>query len=120
MHDFDLHYITTAPKTKNSVRRKSINSKLITLLDEWRQLQKEIFDELGIHQSEEIYMFQYKDWPPTKDIFSRKIKQICQRGNVDPICFHDLRHSHVALLIHQVEDYLVIKERLRIVPFLSQ
>ncbi|MCY8933968.1 tyrosine-type recombinase/integrase [Bacillus atrophaeus] len=26
--------------------------------------------------------------------------------------FHDLRHSHVALLIDQGEDYLVIKERL--------
>ncbi|QIW78809.1 hypothetical protein [Bacillus tequilensis] len=30
-------YIITAPKTKNSVRCISINSKLITLLDEWRQ-----------------------------------------------------------------------------------
>ncbi|MCY9028888.1 tyrosine-type recombinase/integrase [Bacillus inaquosorum] len=105
-------YIITPPKTKNSVRRISINSKLITLLDEWRQHQKEIFNELGIHQSEETYMFQYKDRPPTKDIFSRKIKQICQRGDVEPIRFHDLRHSHVALLIHQGEDYLVIKERL--------
>lgn len=73
-------------------RRISINSKLITLLEEWRRHQKEIFDKLGIHQSEETYMFQYKDRPLTKDIFSRKIKQICKRGNVEPIRFHDGIH----------------------------
>ncbi|MEI4452092.1 site-specific integrase [Bacillus velezensis] len=105
-------YIITSPKTKNSIRRISINSKLIALLDQWKQKQKEIFDGLGIKQTEESYMFQYKDRPPTKDIFSRKIKQICKRGNIEPIRFHDLRHSHVALLINQGEDYLVIKERL--------
>lgn len=34
------------------------------------------------------------------------------RGEVKPIRLHDLRHSHVALLIHQREDYITIKERL--------
>ncbi|QDI93174.1 hypothetical protein EPH95_16020 [Salicibibacter halophilus] len=57
-------------------------------------------------------LFQYREKPPSKDIFSRRVKTICQRGDIEPIRLHDLRHSHVALLIHQGEDYAMIKKRL--------
>ncbi|WP_375335793.1 site-specific integrase [Bacillus sp. WMMC1349] len=105
-------YKITTPKTKNSIRRISVNPKLISLLDQWKEKQRKLFEQLNIQYSENIYIFQYKDLPPSKDVFSRRIKKICERGSIKPIRLHDLRHSHVALLIHQKEDYATIKERL--------
>lgn len=64
-----------------------------------------------ISNSENTYVFQYKDTPSSKDIFSRKIKYFCRDTDLEPIRLHDFRHSHVALLINQGEDY-TIKERL--------
>ncbi|MCT1577315.1 tyrosine-type recombinase/integrase [Oceanobacillus kimchii] len=105
--------IITKPKTKNSIRRISINSKLIELLQDWKREQQDLFSKYKMKHSNEIHIFQYKDQAPTKDIFSRKIRTICERDDkVEAIRLHDFRHSHVALLIHQREDYTTIKERL--------
>lgn len=104
--------IITEPKTKNSIRRISINAKLLALLQEWKLKQQELFKKYQIEHSNEVHVFQYREVPPTKDIFSRRIRTICNRGQLVPIRQHDLRHSHVALLIHQREDYTTIKERL--------
>ncbi|MEK5132966.1 site-specific integrase [Bacillus sp. FSL W8-0645] len=105
-------YKITTPKTKNSIRRISINSKLIELLFQWKEKQREIFNKLNIIHSDQTFMFGYRELPPSKDRFSRGIKRICSRSSVEAIRLHDLRHSHVALLIHQGEDYTTIKERL--------
>ncbi|QOH65214.1 site-specific integrase [Bacillus amyloliquefaciens] len=105
-------FIVTVPKTKNSIRRISVNEKLLKLLEYWKTQQKKLFEELGILHSDETYIFQYKDIPSRKDIFSRKIKYFCKDSNLEPIRLHDFRHSHVALLINQGEDYITIKERL--------
>ncbi|MEC1701571.1 tyrosine-type recombinase/integrase [Bacillus velezensis] len=108
----DGQFVVTTPKTKNSIRRVSINKKLLKLLERWREAQEELFNELGIRHSHDTYIFQYKDTPSRKDIFSRKIKYFCKDSDLTPIRLHDFRHSHVALLIHQGEDYITIKERL--------
>ncbi|MCI4129585.1 MULTISPECIES: tyrosine-type recombinase/integrase [Bacillus] len=105
-------FIVTEPKTKNSIRRISINQKLLGLLDHWKRHQKELFNLLKIPHSEKTYVFQYKDKPSSKDIFSRKIKYFCKDTDLEPIRLHDFRHSHAALLINQGEDYITIKERL--------
>lgn len=104
--------VIAEPKTRSSIRRISVNSKLLLLLDEWKEKQKYLFDRLRMTHTDQTHIFQYKDVPPTKDRFSRKIKLICKDSDLDPIRLHDLRHSHVALLIHQKEDYATIKERL--------
>ncbi|WHH56730.1 tyrosine-type recombinase/integrase [Bacillus paralicheniformis] len=67
-------FIVTLPKTKNSIRRIRINRKLFSLLDYWREKQEDLFKKLNILHSDESYIFQYKDTPSSKDIFSRKIK----------------------------------------------
>lgn len=106
-------HVLIEPKTKTSIRRISINKKLLDLLDQWRQEQEKLFDDLGISHSDETFIFQYKDTPSRKDIFSRKIKYFCQEDeNLKVIRLHDLRHSQVALLIDQGEEYHTIKERL--------
>ncbi|WP_144559676.1 tyrosine-type recombinase/integrase [Shouchella miscanthi] len=104
--------VITEPKTKNSIRRVSVNKKLIDLLDLWREKQIDMFYNLNIRHHDEIHIFQYREKPPTKDIFSRRIRTICNKGELKPIRLHDLRHSHVALLIDQREDHVTIKERL--------
>ncbi|QDI92481.1 site-specific integrase [Salicibibacter halophilus] len=104
--------IITEPKTKNAIRRININQKLLQLLFEWKEKQQNLFAKLRMNHSNDIYIFQYRENPPSKDIFSRRIRKICERGDVEPIRLHDLRHSHVALLIHQGEDHTTIKERL--------
>lgn len=108
----DGEIVITPPKTKNSIRRISINRKLIDLLEQWKERQSDLFKKLGITHNDTVYIFQYREKPPTKDIFSRRIKKICTEGGLEPIRLHDLRHSHVALLIHQKEDHVTIKERL--------
>ncbi|UJL47082.1 site-specific integrase [Virgibacillus sp. NKC19-16] len=108
----DKEIVITEPKTKNSIRRISINSKLLALLKTWRKKQQLLFSKLNIPHSGNTHIFQYREKAPTKDIFSRRIRTICKRGELIPIRQHDLRHSHVALLIHQGEDYPIIKERL--------
>ncbi|MDO6450553.1 tyrosine-type recombinase/integrase [Oceanobacillus profundus] len=108
----DKKVIITEPKTRNSIRRISINSKLLKLLNTWKEKQKNLFKKYSLEHSNNVHVFQYREKAPTKDIFSRRIKTICERGELTPIRQHDLRHSHVALLIHQREDYTTIKERL--------
>lgn len=108
----DGEIVITQPKTKNSIRRISVNRKLIDLLEQWKERQSDLFKKLGITHTDNSYIFQYREKPPTKDIFSRRIKKICIEGGLEPIRLHDLRHSHVALLIHQKEDHVTIKERL--------
>lgn len=71
----------TKPKTKNSIRRISINSKLIELLHDWKREQQDLFSKYKMKHSNDIHIFQYKDQAPTKDIFSRKIRTICERVN---------------------------------------
>ncbi|MDR4994440.1 site-specific integrase [Bacillus altitudinis] len=106
-------HVLIEPKTKTSIRRISINSKLLSLLDQWRHEQEKLFNDLGVFHSDQTLIFQYKDTPPRKDIFSRKIKYFCSNDeNLKVIRLHDLRHSHVALLIDQGEEYHTIKERL--------
>lgn len=77
-----------------------------------KKSKKTFFSKLKIQHSDNVYIFQYREKAPTKDIFSRRIRTICNRGDVEPIRLHDLRHSHVALLINQREDHTTIKERL--------
>ncbi|CAI8857336.1 tyrosine-type recombinase/integrase [Bacillus sonorensis] len=105
-------FIVTEPKTRNSIRRISINNKLLQLLEHWKRHQKELFNSLNIPHSVNTYVFQYKEKPSSKDIFSRKIKYFCKDTDLEPIRLHDFRHSHAALLINQGEDYITIKERL--------
>jgi len=95
------------PKTRSSIRKIAIHHELILTLKEWRKEQKRT-----IAVNNDTFVFQYKDIPPVRDNFSKRIKPICQRGEIEPIRMHDFRHSHVALLIELGEDMLIVKERL--------
>ena len=59
----------------------------------------------GISDNERIF-------PIVPEAVQHKLKRECEKSGVKKIRVHDLRHSHVAYLIHQGEEPLIIKERL--------
>jgi integrase len=95
------------PKTKKSTRKVALNSQLIEILKLWKDEQART-----IETDDRTFAFQYKDIPPVRDNFNKKIAYICNRGKIEKIRLHDFRHSHVAHLIDLGEDIVVIKERL--------
>lgn len=91
--------IITTPKTEQSVR----------VIDITQFLTKEI----------EMYVNRCYGLPDNKRMFpivaeavQHKLKRACVKSGVKPIRVHDLRHSHVAYLINQGVQPLIIKERL--------
>ncbi|MBC1923173.1 tyrosine-type recombinase/integrase [Listeria grayi] len=103
----------TTPKTKYSNRRISINKSLLDQLVEWKMIQKNTLESYLLKQSDETPIFQFSSNLTNKDLIYRKFASICNRDkNLKKIRIHDFRHSHVALLIDNGEDYTIIKERL--------
>ena len=90
--------IITTPKTEKSIRTVTIPTFLC--------------DELRDYFS----MFRGRDpkdraFPVSKDYLINKIKNGAKRAGLEPIRVHDLRHSHVSLLINLGFSALAIAER---------
>ena len=91
--------IITTPKTEQSARVIDIPQFLTQEL-------KDYVDKLyGISDDERIF-------PIVPEAVQHKLKRECEKSGVKIIRVHDLRHSHVAYLIHQGVEPLIIKERL--------
>ena len=105
--------VITSPKTKHSNRLININTRLFEELMRWKETQQTIFNSYLIEQYSDTQIFQFQPRISNKDMFHKKLKLICERSDeVKRIRLHDFRHSHVALLIDNKEDPLIIKERL--------
>lgn len=89
----------TAPKTEQSVRT----------IDIPQFLTEEIKDYLDKH-----YELPDNEWifPIVAETVQHKLKRQCEKSGVKKIRVHDIRHSHVAYLINQGVQPLIIKERL--------
>ena len=59
----------------------------------------------GIEQGDRIFFF-------TKSALEKEIKRTAPKANLEPIRVHDLRHSHVSMLIDMGIDILEISRRL--------
>ncbi|EMF0535483.1 site-specific integrase [Enterococcus hirae] len=108
-------YVTTEPKTKNSIRYITMNNKIISLLKQWKDMQPDfLVKNFQNVNTNDLLVFQYSKKHPSSDYFSKQIKKIIQKNDLDLkiIRLHDFRHSHVALLIHNNEKNTTIKERL--------
>lgn len=91
--------IITTPKTEQSAR-------IIDIPQFLTQELKDYVDKLyGISDDERIF-------PIVPEAVQHKLKRECEKSGVKKIRIHDLRHSHVAYLIHQGVEPLIIKERL--------
>ena len=91
--------ITSTPKTENSVR----------VIDIPQFLQMELKDYI-----KSIYNLEGDDrlFPISARAVQLYMKRHTEKAGVKQIRVHDLRHSHVAYLINQGVEPLIIKERL--------
>ena len=91
--------VIDTPKTKNSVRTIDIPDFLKVELKEY---------------TEKLYGFpeDQRLFPIVARTLQKRFKKYEMKTGVKPIRVHDLRHSHVAYLIHQGVEPLIIKERL--------
>ena len=90
--------IITTPKTENSVRTIDIPQ---FLADEIKEYEDRRFD---LQNNERLF-------PVVAEAVQHKLKRQVEKSGVKKIRVHDFRHSHVAFLIDQGFDALVIKER---------
>ena len=96
----NYQYYLDTPKTSSSLRSIGLPQKLVDMLKEHQQKHDW---EFVFSQSIGTFNSRY---------FDRIFKKHIKLANVQPIRFHDLRHSHVALLIHMEEQDFIIKERM--------
>lgn len=96
---FDGRDVITDPKTPKSIRTIKLSKFLV----------EEITDYLKCHPeigpSDRMF-------PVTKYQISRAMKNGCQKSGVEKIRVHDLRHSHVSLLIDKGFTALAIADRM--------
>lgn len=85
-----MFYNITPPKTKNSNRIITMPSKLRSLLLEYKE---------EYYNKENDFIFGGERVFPRQTILNAMIKY-CKLSNVKKIRIHDLRHSHVSLLIN--------------------
>jgi integrase len=91
--------IVTEPKTKQSVRRIEIPEFL-------KQEIKDFIDRhYGMPENERLF-------PVVQEAVQHKMKRQTEIAGVKKIRVHDLRHSHVAYLIHKGIEPILIKDRL--------
>lgn len=95
----DKEDVITTPKTEQSVRT----------IDIPEFLKKEIQEYVN-----RLYKPQGNDrlFPVVAEAVQHKMKRHIEKAELKKIRVHDLRHSHVAYLIHQGIQPLIIKERL--------
>ena len=97
--DKDLGYYLDTPKTTASNRSITLNKQLMSLL-------------LAHRQDNSTFVFAPPDSFPQRTKLLKAFYRHTKESNVPNIRFHDLRHSHVALLIDMKEQDFIIKERL--------
>ena len=87
-------HLTTTPKTLNSYRN-------VIMTDKCFESIKALFDDqkniIGFNKEKLLFYF---DKPIDENTLRRKKDTWCEKSNVKRIRIHDLRHSHVSLLIN--------------------
>ena len=95
--------IITTPKTEQSVRVIDIPQFLT------KEIEMYVNRCYGLPDNERLF-------PIVAEAVQHKLKRACVKSGVKPIRVHDLRHSHVAYLINQGVQPLIIN--LKIVKYI--
>ena len=91
--------VITDPKTAKGVRAVSMPARLVEEMEQYMAL----FYEIGPHD---------RLFPVSKSYLGARLKRYAARAGLEPIRVHDLRHSHVSLLIEMGFSALAIAERM--------
>lgn len=109
-------FILNSPKTRAGERFVTVNKRLMDDLLDWKHTQYNWLSNYQIitpETQDKVQVFQKDDKLLHKDNVRKKYDAIFRRDtSLTKIRIHDLRHSHVALLINNGEDPYMIKERI--------
>ena len=102
--------ILKEPKTESSIRTISAPKEIILML---KQLKKDrLAAKLRGEKSHRELIFYDKNLNPiAQDVVSKRFRLFLEENDLKHIRFHDLRHSHVTLLINAKVPIKVISER---------
>ena len=98
-HRFGSDDIITTPKTRRSVRKVPIPNFLCDRLERYKQR------FYKPNETDRVFIY-------TKVILGRKLRAYCAISGVKRIRVHDLRHSHVSLLINLNFKPILIADRI--------
>lgn len=92
-------------KTESGMRIISLDDDTVSMLTEWKKVQK----NHGVEQ----FILSYTDLPLYRSTVQRIIERYAKLAKVHPIQGKGLRHSHVSYLINEFNaDILVVSQRL--------
>lgn len=103
--------ILKSPKTESSQRTISVPLEIISMLKSYKK--KQLEDKLkGLYSNKlNLLFFDKNENPIAQDVLSKKFSRFLKDNDLNHIRFHDLRHSHVTLLINSKVPIKVISER---------
>ena len=102
--------ILKEPKTDTSKRTISAPKEVMAMLKDYKR--KYLQDKLqGKIKDCNLLFFDKNENPIAEDVLSKKFSRFLKKHNLKHIRFHDLRHSHVTLLINAKVPIKVISER---------
>lgn len=99
------------PKTESSIRTISTPKEIMSMLKDYKKKQLEVKLKKGIRNENNLIFYDKNQKPIAQDVISKKFSRFLQENNLPHIRFHDLRHSHVTLLINSKVPIKVISER---------
>lgn len=99
------------PKTESSARTISAPTEIINKLKAYKKEQIEMKLQGKITNKLNLLFFDKNENPIAQDVLSKKFNRFLKENNLKHIRFHDLRHSHVTLLINSKVPIRVISER---------
>lgn len=98
----ELGYLTTSPKTKNSIRTIELSNGCMDLLCD---IYNEVKNEKNFNKN--YYVFGKSDFLKY-DTIRKHLYYYLDKANVRRVTLHGLRHSHASCLINMgVQDYLI-------------
>ncbi|MEG2789371.1 MAG: tyrosine-type recombinase/integrase [Romboutsia sp.] len=99
------------PKTESSERTISVPKEIILMLRDHKKRQSESKLKGQIKNKMNLLFFDKNEQPIAQDVLSKKFNKFLKGNNLEHIRFHDLRHSHVTLLINSKVPIKVVSER---------
>lgn len=107
---FEIHQ--TRGKTKTARRSNDLDATTVAVLEAWRAYQAAEFAAVGIDGSDQ-WVFTNGDGDPLHPhAVYQAFRRIVANAGLQTLRFHDLRHTHVSLLIKEGIPVKVVSERL--------
>ena len=107
----DGKVVLKSPKTESSERTISSPKEIMQLLKDHKKNNLELKLKGNIKNDMNLLFFDKNEQPIAQDVISKNFNRFLKNNNLKHIRFHDLRHSHVTLLINSKVPIKVISER---------